>query len=177
MVFVLLIIGAFTLVISIGSSPQDGTGTFISNESWKIGYDHRGISHLSSNSDPYKVNVISRLIDANVRFRIGGGDWQPIDSSRQMEVKGNTVRFINNKQGSPFSMEQTFTLKDEVLDWDIVLENNTSQTIDIGDISISIPLRGNSGREPVNLFEKGYLRHFFISGDGGLRLRTGGEFI
>lgn len=166
MVFVLLIIGAFTLVISIGASPQDGTGTFISNESWKIGYDHRGISHLSSNSDPYKVNVISRIIDANVNYRIGGGDWQPIDSSRQMEVKGNIVRFINNKQGSPFSMEQTFTLTDDVLDWDIVLENNTSQTIDIGDISISIPLRGNSGREPVNLFEKGYLRHFFISGDG-----------
>lgn len=166
MVFILLIIGSFTLVISIGYSPQDGTGTFISNESWKIGYDHRGISHLSSNSDPYKVNVISGIIDANVNYRIGGGDWQPIDSSRQMEVKGNTVRFINNKQGSPFSMEQTFTLTDDVLDWDIVLENNTSQTIDIGDISISIPLRGNSGREPVNLFEKGYLRHFFISGDG-----------
>jgi hypothetical protein len=165
MVFLLLIIGASTLVISIASS-QDETGTFISNESWKIGYDQRGITHLSSKSDPYKVNVISRIIDANVRFRIGGGDWQPIDSSRKMEVNGNIVRFINNKQGNPFSMEQTFTLKDEVLDWDIVLENNTSQTIDIGDISISIPFRSNSGREPVNLFEKGYLRHFFVSGDG-----------
>ena len=165
MVSLLLIIGAFTLVISFAYT-QGGTETFISNESWKIGYDHSGITHLSSNSDPEKVNVISRIIDANVNYRIGEGDWLPIDSNRQMEVEGNTVRFINNKQGSPFSMEQTFTLSDDVLDWDIVLENNTSQTIDIGDISISIPLRGNSGREPVNLFEKGYLRHFSISGDG-----------
>lgn len=163
--FAFLIIGAFTLVI-IFASTQQVTETFISNESWKIGYDNRGITHLSNKSDPYKVNVISRIIDANVRYRIGGGDWQPIDSSRQMEANGNIVRFINNKQGSPFSMEQTFTLKDKVLDWDIVLENNTTQPIDIGDISISIPLRSNSGREPVNLFEKGYLRHFFVSGDG-----------
>ena len=163
--FVLIVIGAFAPAITF-ASPQEDPENVISNESWKIGYDHKGITHLSSIADTYKANVISRIIDANVQFRIGEEEWQPIDSIRQMEAKGNMVRFTNYKQGMPFSMVQTFTLNNEVLDWDIVLENKISRNIDIGDISIRMPLQSSSGREPVDLFEGSYLRHFFISGDG-----------
>ena len=119
-VFGLLIIRAFVPIIDLASA-QEPNENFILSDSWKLGYDHKGITHMSNNADPYKVNVISRIIDANVRFRIGEGEWQPIDTSRQMEANSNVVRFTNFKQGSPFSMEQTFTLNDKVLDWDIVL--------------------------------------------------------
>lgn len=148
------------------TSAQDTNENFILSGSWKLGYDHRGITHISSKTDPYEVNVISRIIDANARYRIGEGEWLPVDTSRRMEANGNVVRFTNFREGNPFSMEQTFTLNDDVLDWDIVIENKTPRAIDIGDVSITIPFRSNSGREPVNLFEKGYLRHFFVSGDG-----------
>jgi hypothetical protein len=154
------------------ASQQDDTVKIISNESWKIGYDHTGITHLSSSDDAYETSVISRIIDAGVKFRIDNNGWKSIDSSRQTDVQRNKIIFTNYKEGEPLSMEQTFTLNNEVLDWDIVLENKVSQTVNIGDILISIPVRSSSGREPVDLFERGFLRHFFVSGDGSFLFFT-----
>ena len=167
--FVLLITYVCTPLITYACTQVEDT---ISNALWKLEYDRMGITHLSCVTDPFKTNVISRRVDANVQYRINEGEWQTIDSSRQVEVNDNMVRFTDYEQGMPFSMEQTFTLNDEVLDWDIVLENQISQSVDIGDVSISIPVRSSSGRAPVDLFEGGYLRHFFISGDGSFLFFT-----
>ena len=58
-IFGLLIIRAFVPVIDLASG-QVATENFILSESWKLGYDHKGITHMSSNADPYKV--ASRII-------------------------------------------------------------------------------------------------------------------
>ncbi len=120
-----------------GCGPEKPKNT-ISNESWKIEYDYLGVNHLSSPADPYKSNVINGRIDADVIFQINDGDWQPMYKrlettyrppefeatfARKFEVEGTMVRYTDYKEdlGMPFSLEQTFTLNGEALDWDIVL--------------------------------------------------------
>ncbi len=171
-----------------GCGPEKPKNT-ISNESWKIEYDYLGVNHLSSPADPYKSNVINGRIDADVIFQINDGDWQPMYKrlettyrppefeatfARKFEVEGTMVRYTDYKEdlGMPFSLEQTFTLNGEALDWDIVLENRMNFHVKIGDLAVTIPVSSAGETTQEGLFEGGYLKHQSISGDGSFIILT-----
>ena len=75
------------------------------------------------------------------------------------------IRITDYEPGMPLSLEQTFNLVDNALEWDIVIENRMYYQVDIGDVYIDFVLSYSSGREQVDLFEGGCLRHLFVSGD------------
>jgi hypothetical protein len=52
------------------------------------------------------------------------------------------------------------------LDWDIALQAATNSPVEIGDLAINIPVVGPRGEEPKEIFEHGFLKHQFISGNG-----------
>jgi hypothetical protein len=64
----------------------------------------------------------------------------------------------------PFALEQTFTIAEEGLEWDIVLENRMGYAVEIGDLSIQVPSAQASGDTQADLFEGGFLLHSHISG-------------
>ncbi len=164
-----------------------GQENTISNDYWKIRYDHRGINHLSSINDPFEANVLSEWIDADVRFRLNDGEWQTVFKrfsafyrppeheytwSRNRTANDEMVQFTDYKPGMPFALEQNYSFDGEALEWDIVLENRMYYNVDIGDIYINFPTSRASAPTQEGLFEGGYLRHGFISGDGSFLLFT-----
>ena len=174
----------FIIAAACTSVKEENT---ISNEYWKIQYDHKGINHLSSISDKYEANVLSEWIDADVRFRINDGVWQTVFKrfsefyrppehertyARKHIADKEMVQFIDYKPGMPFALEQTYSFVDDALDWDIVLENRMYYNVDIGDIYINFPTSIASGPTQEGLFEGGYLQHPNISGDGSFLLFT-----
>jgi len=165
------------------------TQNSIKNDHWIIEYDETGINGLLSVHDSYEANLIREggILDTDLRFRINDGEWQSIlkrlsgffrpleyepTSSRTVEVDENVVTYKDYKPGMPFSMEQRFTLSDDVLEWDIQLENRMNYEVEIGDLAISIPSRSTSGETQTDLFERNFTRRHFISGDGSFILYT-----
>jgi len=94
------------------------------------------------------------------------GEWLSVFIRRQADSDDNMIRIPDYEPGMPFSLEQTFNLVDNALEWDIIIENRMYYQVDIGDVYIDFPMSYSSGREQVDLFEGGYLRHLFVSGDG-----------
>ncbi len=173
----LLFIGILT-VCACTSHEQENS---ISNDLWKLEYNQYGLHHISNVNDPFQSNVLGGRLDANIRFRMNDGEWQTIfrrltttyrpteheaTFSRQLETEPDMLRITDYKPGMPFSMEQTFRLAGDAMEWDIVIENQMFYHVDIGDLFINIPISPASGDTQTDLFEGGYLRHFFISGDG-----------
>ena len=72
----------------------------------------------------------------------------------------------------PFSLEQSFSFVNDALEWDIVIKNQMYYRLEIADINIDFPMSSFSDRSQVGLFEGGYLRHLFISGDGSFLIFT-----
>ena len=175
------------IIITICACRQVEQENVVTNDSWKIGFDHTGIKHLSRVDDPFKANVLSGRLDTDVQFQMKEGEWQSIFKrltttyrppeheptfARQLDVGDEMVQFTDYKSGMPFSMEQTFRLNDDVLEWDIVLENQMYYHVNIGDVAINFPLSYASAPTQEGLFEGGYTRRRFISGDGSFLLFT-----
>lgn len=147
-------------------------GNMLSNDLWKIEYSDRGITSIVCNDDPYEANVIGSMPDADVRFRMNEGVWQTVFNHREMEATENMVKYTNYMPGMPFKLEQTFSFVDDALEWDIVIENRMWYNVEIGDIFIDLPVSSRPGYEQLDLFERGFLRHLFISGDGSFLFFT-----
>src|SRR6185295_12604833 len=48
----------------------------------------------------------------------------------------------------------------------IDLESAGKTAVTIGDLGISIPAQGTNGATPADIFERGFLKHQFVSGSG-----------
>lgn len=161
----------------------------LKNDHWIVEYDETGINGLLSVYDSYEANLIrvGSILDTDVRFRLNDGEWQsvlkrlsgffrPLDteptSSRKVESDQNILTYTDYKPGMPFSLEQRFTLLDDVLEWDIQLKNRMNHEVEIGDLAISIPSRTTSGKTQTDLFERNFTRSHFISGNGSFIIYT-----
>ena len=65
----------------------------------------------------------------------------------------------------PLKVVETYATDGHVLDWTVDLEA-TGQAIHVGDLGISIPVQGPTGATPADIFERGFLKHQFVSGAG-----------
>ncbi|MEX1010958.1 MAG: DUF5695 domain-containing protein [Balneolaceae bacterium] len=155
----------------------------LTNAWWEIGYEHTGIQSLVNPNDPYRANVLGgSALNTDVQFRLQpdapwqsifrrtGGFYRPPEhepaySRPYNHFEGNRLNFVEYKPGMPFALEQTFTLNDEVLEWDVVLENRMGYDVEIGDLSIQVPSANAFDDTQEGLFEGGFLRHSYISGD------------
>lgn len=175
---------ALILFIFISCSPQpqeETTENVLSNEDWRVEYDRRGVTALINKNDPYQASVINGRLDADVRFRMNEGVWQTVFTARQvdftedgldMEESEGSLHVTNYIEGMPFELDQSFTLNGDALDWDIIIENKMGYEVEIGDIFVEIPRSSTPSYEQTDLFERGFLRHLFIEGDGSFLFFT-----
>ncbi len=190
----LAILAALLLFAGCSETPQPPSAggedhALLTSSHWEVGYDERGVRSLVSQTDPHRANVLpdGGMLDAEVRFRLNEGEWQSVfkrfaafyrppeeepSYARSHEVDGDRVRYIDHKPGMPFALEQDFTLRDEVLEWNLAVQNRMGYEVEIGDVSIQFPMRGATGSTQEGLFEGGFLRQHFVSGDGSFLLFT-----
>ena len=145
---------------------------------FRFDYDEHGVIGLADPHDPFGAQIVPRgqRLGLSVRFRSGDGEWQTLPSGN---LQSNTppasgLVYVSHAPGDLFTTTQTFATDGAALDWNIELESTSNAPVEIGDFSINIPAVGPRGEDPKEIFEHGFLKHQFISGNGSfLRSRTG----
>ncbi|HEY9228082.1 MAG TPA: DUF5695 domain-containing protein, partial [Gemmatimonadaceae bacterium] len=83
----------------------------------------------------------------------------------------STVTYTSGAN-APLRVTETYKTDGRVLDWTIDLEATGQQSVRVGDVGIALPVAGPTGENPQQIFERGFLRHKFISGDGSFFFYT-----
>ncbi len=160
-----LILAASALQAAEAPSGQIESGNF------RINYDDRGITGLLNPHDPFGAQMLvpGQRLGLVVRYRTGSNEWLnlPANQTRLAGLPDNGgVVYANNAADGPLKFTQSFKTDGTALDWDIDVETTTNLAVEIGDFAISIPTVGPRGEDPKEIFERGFLRHQFVSGNG-----------
>src|ERR1051325_2719685 len=145
---------------------QDET---IEKGDFRFAYDERGVVGLANPHDPFGAQIVPRdqRLSLAVRYRVGAGEWQTLPTTATRKVSPESgVTYSTRTADNALDVEQTFKTDGATLDWGIDLATTTNAPVEIGDLSISIPAAGPRGEEPKQIFERGFVRHQFISGHG-----------
>jgi hypothetical protein len=162
---VLLFLGAGLLFGAENASSTIERGNF------RLAYDERGVTGLANPNDPFHAQIIpnGQRLGLSIRYRTAGGEWQSLtgkpDRVAASPAEGN-VTFANDAGQNPLAVRQTFNTDGKVLDWTIELNTTSNASVEVGDFSVNIPVVGPRGEDPREIFERGFLKHQFISGDG-----------
>ncbi|NTV80540.1 MAG: hypothetical protein HGA24_03855, partial [Candidatus Aminicenantes bacterium] len=146
---------------------------------FRFACDERGVSALANPNDPFKATLMPAagergarppVLGLAVSFRTGRtAGWTDI-ASRGPEwtaaPANGAVVFTSGGGGVPVKVVETYRTDGRVLDWTIDLESTAATPVEVGDLAISIPAAGPYGEDPAQIFERGFLRHQFVSGAG-----------
>ncbi|HLX70022.1 MAG TPA: DUF5695 domain-containing protein [Verrucomicrobiae bacterium] len=154
----------------VGASAAENSSGQIEKGDFRFAYDERGITGLADPHDPFGAQIVpeGQRLGLTVRFRSGDGEWQTLAAGRLQSAASSANKLIYSSDPSEGLLKatQTFTTDGTALDWNIELESSSNEPVEIGDLSISIPAAGPRGEDPKDIFEHGFLRHQFISGNG-----------
>ncbi len=170
---------------SLSDRVQEGHSGTIERGEFRFCYDRRGITALANPRDPYGATIMpaaapgapgdSRdtappVLGLIVSYRPGGeGDWTDLKTRGpewSASPDSGTVTYTSGGEGSPLRVVETYRTDGDVLDWTIGLEATGRESVQVGDLGISIPTAGPRGEDAFRIFEHGFLRHQFISGHG-----------
>ena len=156
-----------------------------------LAWDGAMLTSLQNAGDPFHtehVRASARLGDVEFRYRRAGGPaqlgrWQsastrnlePISKTGEPDSAGNVARAaiyeIRGADKASFRVTMKFTSSDDprasnvqLLDWTVEVENLGSNSLEIGDLAIPLPMNSNFTRESGK--KSAVLKHSFISGDG-----------
>jgi hypothetical protein len=182
----------FCLVLSWVGSQQPvataGAGGTIESGNFRFSYDERGITGLANPHDPFGATLVpagagargqgagggrggaaGATLGLTLAYRIGGGEWAnltPRGPKMSAAPESGTVVYTNDSANVPLKVVESYKTDGNVLDWTIDLETTGKTPVQIGDLGISIPAAGPSGENPIQIFERGFLKHQFVSGNG-----------
>ncbi len=157
---------------------------------FRFTYDERGISGLANPHDPFGATLLPAAASGGARgqgavagrgagsgatlgmslsYRIGTGEWTNLTTrgSKWSASPGTgTVTYSNDSANAPVKAVETYVTDGKALDWTINLESAGKAAVQVGDLGISVPAAGPTGENPIQIFERGFLRHQFVSGSG-----------
>lgn len=159
-------VGMFCVLLAVAQGSE--TSGTIQKGGFRISYDERGITGLANPTDPFGAEMIAggQRLGLTIKLRSNDGDWRDPGSYSESSADNSRVIYTNGATDGPIKVTQTFKTDGATMDWDITLEATTNSTVEVGDLGISIPVVGPRGEQPKEIFEHGFLRHQFISGDG-----------
>lgn len=181
---VLLLLGASTPGADRQqNSPAPGSRV-ISKGDFRFAYDERGISELANPNDPFGATLTpaaaagrggrgqtgpAPTLGLVLSYRTAAGsDWQTLTTrgaQPNVSAESGSVSFTS-RGTAPIRATETYKTDGRVLDWTIDLESTGATAATLGDVGISLPVAGPAGENPKQIFERGFLRHQFISGNG-----------
>jgi hypothetical protein len=160
----------------------------IEKGNFRFAFDERGISSLANPHDPFGAVLTTTAtagrgggraggqaagaaatLGLNLSYRaVGDTEWTSVTRGSQWHASPDTgvVTYSNAVANAPLKVVETYKTDGQVLDWTIDLEAAGTSAITVGDLGISIPVQGPSGATPADIFERGFLKHQFISGHG-----------
>jgi hypothetical protein len=173
-----------------GRQAVPGTSTAtIEKGDFRFSYDERGISALANPHDPFGATLMPAALPGGpapargqgagqapvlgliIRYRPSGtpGDWielSPRGPKREASPENGTVSYASGGAPALLKVVETYRTDGRVLDWTVDLEATGPSPVEVGDLGISVPSVGPWGEDPAQIFERGFLRHQFISGHG-----------
>jgi len=151
--------------------------------SFSFAYDERGISQLRHPDDPFGATVTTpapagrggaqgqpqraATLGLTVAYQAGGkSDWTTGVTRGAMTAspEAGTVRYSNAGTG-PLAITETYAIDGSALDWTIDVAAAGSP-VRVGDLGVTLPVQGPTGENPAQIFERGFLKHQFVSGAG-----------
>ena len=178
------------LLLSAGSRPaasgprQAGSdpgpqSVVIEKGDFRFACDERGVSALADPNDPFKATLMPAAVGRGGRPPVLGlavsyradkpGGWTdlaPRGPDWKASPETGAATYTSGGSGAPIRVAETYRTDGRVLDWTIDLESTAKTPVEIGDLAISIPTAGPYGEDPAQIFERGFLRHQFVSGAG-----------
>jgi hypothetical protein len=155
--------------------------------------DERGVSALANPRDPFKATIMPSdsprpvgtgspnrppapqaselpVLGLSVSYRSqGGGEWKEISTRGpgwSASSEAGVATYEIGAPGDAVKVAETYRTDGRVLDWAVNLQTTSGQPVEVGDLAFSLPVAGPSGEDPARIFERGFLRHQFISGAG-----------
>jgi hypothetical protein len=186
----LALIGLAHLPSSAGRQSAPGvSAAVIEKGDFRFAYDERGISALANPHDPFGATLMpsaapsgpagargqgrgpAAVLGLILRYRPGGsgGDWFELASRGpkwEASPESGTIVYTSGGAPAPLKVIETYRTDGRVLDWMIDLEATGIAPVEVGDLGISVPSVGPIGENPAQIFERGFLRHQFVSGYG-----------
>ncbi len=159
----------------------------VTRGSFSFAYDERGISQLRHPDDPFGAMVTTpapagrgggrgaaqdqpqraATLGLTIAYQAGGGSgWTTVVTRGAMTAspEAGTVRYSTAGAG-PLAITETYSTDGSALDWTIDLKA-VGAAVRVGDLGISLPVQGPTGENPAQIFERGFLKHQFVSGAG-----------
>lgn len=145
---------------------------------FRFEFDQTGVSGLANPNDPFNARLTAPASTARggattslglvLSYRTGtAGTWvsMPRGTQSTPNPDGSGVTYATADPASPLKVLESYKTDGRVLDWTVDLEAGKG-AVEVGDLGISIPAQGPTGSTPADIFERGFLRHQFVSGAG-----------
>lgn len=138
-------------------------------------FDERGVSLLRNPRDPFGATLTTPagVLGLTLNYKTAGAStWTPVTSRGAVTAAadGRGVTYVTPAT-APLLVIETYATDGTSLDWTIDLSAR-GQAVHVGDLAISIPAQGASGATPADIFERGFLKHQFVSGAGSFFFYT-----
>ncbi len=155
-------------LLACTTARAQSSGGQIEKGDFRFDYDDHGVVSLANPHDPFAAQIVPRgqRLGLTVRFRSGDGEWQTMPAGNLEKATPTKIIYTTNAAANGLKTTQTFQTDGAALDWNIELESTSNAPVEIGDLSINIPAVGPRGEDPKEIFEHGFLKHQFISGNG-----------
>src|SRR5262245_49500487 len=173
------------------SQPAQSSAGTIERGNFRFAYDERGISLLAHSHDPFGATLTSATaggrggrggapsapptLALTVSYRAGADTAWTTIATRGATWNASPERgsvTYTSAANAPLRIAETYRIDGRALDWIIDLESTSDRDVHVGDVGISIPVAGPTGENPQQIFERGFLRHKFISGSGSFFFYT-----
>ena len=165
-------------------APPAGVSGVVTKGDFRFAYDGRGVSSLANPNDPFGATLTTApaagrggraaaggggaaTLGLTITYRAAGAtEWASLPRGSQVAAAsdGSGVTFTTPAT-SPLRAVESYKTDGKILDWTIDLESPKG-AVEIGDLGISIPAQGTNGATPADIFERGFLKHQFVSGAG-----------
>ncbi len=168
-------------------APTPSPGQTVTRGSFSFAYDERGISQLRHPNDPFGAVLTTpapagrsdgrggaqvqsqraATLGLTIAYQAGDRpDWTTVVTRGAMTAspEAGTIRYATAGAG-PLGITETYSTDGSALDWTVDL-TAVGTAVRVGDLGISLPVQGPTGENPAQIFERGFLKHQFVSGAG-----------
>jgi hypothetical protein len=155
--------------ISELKNPNDPFGAMLTSPPQAARGGRAGAAAAGQANPQSRTRPQAPALSATVSYRIGvAGAWTDTAPVGGMTDSPSTatVSFFNYGADlkPDLAVSQTVHTDGKTLDW--VFDLTANKALTLGDFGISIPAQGTNGATPADIFERGFLKHQFISGAG-----------
>ncbi len=161
---------------------EQAAATTITRGNFTFAYDERGVSLLGHRQDPFGALLTTgpgqgrggrgptppATLGLTLAYRSSSSsEWTLAARGKVMtaQPEQGVVSYSNGGSADPLMVTETYRTDGRVLDWTIDVAARRG-AVTIGDLGITIPIQGPSGPTPDHIFERGFLKHQFVSGHG-----------